>query len=219
MLLSLLTAHAWTHRGHVWEDDALPLRVCAEGTVDVPARRAMALWNQSSGVPWFVHDCEAPQVRIGMDPDDAGPLARFTLHPEVWAPGDCEYVSITEGRIDIVFSDEIDWSADVGTAVGPCPGADLQTRLIVRYLGVALGLDSSAAPGAMHVLDTCDALDMSMDDHAGLAALYANPRICMSDVATSDGPTEPVPTEPSAGCTTTGPARMGWWPVALFSRR
>lgn len=203
MLLFASVALAWTHRGHVWDDPALPLRVCAEEGLEEVVGDAVDTWNQTGA--WFVLDCGEPHVTVRYERENPGPLAQFALLPDDWWTGECGYTSIARGEALVAFSGDIDWSAPVGTAAGTCDGRELQTRVLQRYLGVVLGLDTSAEPGVMEAFGDCGTAELSIDDRVGLAALYAAPRICVEPVGAA-------PVAPTSGCST---APGGAWLALL----
>jgi hypothetical protein len=215
MVILLVTqAFGWSHRGHVWDAAELPLRVCADRPLDTATNRAIALWNRDAGAPWLIASCDAPHATVSFDADDPGPIADFQLHPTDTTPevAPCSYTRVDAGRADIRFSDDIDWSQPVGTAAGPCEPDALQVRLLVRYLGITLGLDSSASSDAMGAFDDCAVPAVSAEDQDGLRALYGSPAACAPGVP----PDSLDPTaHPGAGCASVSGRATGL--LALFA--
>lgn len=213
MLLLVTAALGWSHRGHLWEDDAFPLKVCAEPSLLDSADEAIGQWHRATRRQWFTLDCDEPDIEVGFDRADAGPLVLFQLLPEKTALDACEYESIARGRVDVSFSGVIDWSQPVGTGVGQCDGDALQTRLLMRYFGVVLGLDSSAAGDAMAAFDSCDISSVGWDETAGLEALYGQ-----GSCSASTSPT-PAGTEPSGCQTASAMGVFSMLAIPLFRRR
>ncbi len=227
VLLLVAQAFGWSHRGHVWDEQELPLRVCAARPLDAATDRAIDLWNPEDAPPWLVRSCEDAHVYVGFDDDEPGAIAAFTLQPTEVGPEStpCAYTQVFSGRADVRFSGDIDWTQPVGTAAGSCAPDDLQVRLLARYLGITLGLDSSPDSDVMGPFEDCAPPVVTASDHDGLLALYGFPASCAPSATPppegSETAADPASGTAARGCSTQPfPVVAGWLAgFALLGRR